>query len=176
MNRAELLAALEQRQDEVSTYFLDLKPARFTAGTQQRWSPAHHLDHLVRSNTPVALGLGAYRERFTTPCDPRAARSYEELRDTYRNALARARAQGVATATGRFVPEPSGDQAAQLKQYRESLDTLRAALQSWEDTELDASTMPHPLLGDLTIREMLLFTLYHNEHHLSGVKTRVEAE
>jgi hypothetical protein len=25
--------------------------------------------------------------------------------------------------------------------------------------------LPHPLLGKLTIREMLYFTVYHGEHH-----------
>jgi hypothetical protein len=32
--------------------------------------------------------------------------------------------------------------------------------------------MPHPLLGKLTVREMLLFTLYHNLHHVQNVARR----
>jgi hypothetical protein len=30
---------------------------------------------------------------------------------------------------------------------------------------LDLLILPHPLLGKLTLREMLYFTLYHVEHH-----------
>lgn len=31
--------------------------------------------------------------------------------------------------------------------------------------ELDKYILPHPLLGKLTIREMMYFTIYHVEHH-----------
>jgi hypothetical protein len=37
----------------------------------------------------------------------------------------------------------------------------------WSEAELDRYTLPHPLLGDLTMREMLCFTLYHNQRHIS---------
>jgi hypothetical protein len=32
--------------------------------------------------------------------------------------------------------------------------------------------LPHPLLGKLTVREMLFFTVYHNAHHLDQVASR----
>jgi hypothetical protein len=37
---------------------------------------------------------------------------------------------------------------------------------------LDRLRLPHPGLGLLTVREMLLFTLYHNTHHVLGVERR----
>jgi hypothetical protein len=46
------------------------------------------------------------------------------------------------------------------------------ALQGWSEQALDRLRLPHPGLGLLTVREMLLFTLYHNAHHVFGVAQR----
>jgi len=35
-----------------------------------------------------------------------------------------------------------------------------------DEDDLDRVMLPHPLLGKLTLREMLFFTIYHVEHHL----------
>jgi len=47
---------------------------------------------------------------------------------------------------------------------------LLAALRNWQDENLDEYLLPHPLLGKLTIREMLFFTLYHDQHHVNNVR------
>ncbi len=36
---------------------------------------------------------------------------------------------------------------------------------SFSEAQLDALILPHPLLGKLTLREMLYFTIYHVQHH-----------
>jgi hypothetical protein len=33
--------------------------------------------------------------------------------------------------------------------------------------------MPHPLLGKITAREMIYFTVYHSEHHVAATKKRL---
>jgi hypothetical protein len=43
----------------------------------------------------------------------------------------------------------------------------------WREADLDRYLLPHPLLGKLTLREMLHFTLYHNYHHVQSVATRL---
>ena len=41
--------------------------------------------------------------------------------------------------------------------------------------DLDRYRLPHPLLGKLTVREMLFFTVYHNYHHVRSVADRLAA-
>ena len=38
-------------------------------------------------------------------------------------------------------------------------------IDSFSEKDLDNYILPHPLLGKLTIREMLFFTIYHVQHH-----------
>jgi hypothetical protein len=53
---------------------------------------------------------------------------------------------------------------------------LRGALEGWTEPQLNRIRMPHPLLGCLTTREMLHFTLYHNQHHVAAVQRRLAGE
>ena len=39
---------------------------------------------------------------------------------------------------------------------------------------LDRYRLPHPLIGKLTLRELLLWTLYHNAHHVQRIAERRE--
>jgi hypothetical protein len=38
---------------------------------------------------------------------------------------------------------------------------------------MDRSAMKHPLIGLLSVREMLLFVIVHERHHLRNVQTRL---
>jgi hypothetical protein len=39
-------------------------------------------------------------------------------------------------------------------------------LHKWSEKNLDNTAVPHPLIGKLTLRKMLYFTIYHMKHHL----------
>jgi len=43
-------------------------------------------------------------------------------------------------------------------------------IKNYNEANLDKYIIPHPLLGKLTLREMLFFTIHHNEHHLDLIK------
>ena len=43
-------------------------------------------------------------------------------------------------------------------------------IDQWSESSLDRFKLLHPLLGRLTLREMLFFTIFHNEHHLRAMK------
>lgn len=41
------------------------------------------------------------------------------------------------------------------------------------DTDLDAYTVwKHPLLGPLTVREMIYFTIHHTDHHSASLQQK----
>ena len=47
------------------------------------------------------------------------------------------------------------------------INKLNKKIDSFDEKDLDRYILPHPLLGKLTIREMLFFTVYHVQHHQS---------
>lgn len=174
--RDDIVRALKWVHRESRAYWMDFVPDAFLAPLGDAWSPADNVRHLTRSIRPVAMALKIprliLRLRFGRP--KAASRTYVKLRDDYHQKLA---AGGKA---GRYAPsplQPSGDAEAErtriLAQHAEAVTALTQAVARWPDAKLDRYQLPHPLLGNLTVREMLFFTLYHDQHHVNVVRRRM---
>jgi hypothetical protein len=59
-----------------------------------------------------------------------------------------------------------------IEKYTEQKQRLISKIEKQSEIHLDKYILPHPLLGKLTLREMLYFTIHHNEHHLELLKSR----
>ena len=72
------------------------------------------------------------------------------------------------TASGRFIPKPVNisNRLRLAKSLVLKVGKLSYHIDRFSEQELDTLILPHPLLGKLTLREMLYFTCYHVEHHL----------
>jgi hypothetical protein len=175
-SKGELLHALNHLCDEGLQFWADLAPDLFVSPYGNAWSPADNLRHLIKSTTPVsralALPASALETMFGRASEPSA--SYVALRDRYRSLLA-----GGVDA-GEYAPSPVAvpdEQAAWQREIvsacRDALADLATVVARWEDGDLDRYRLPHPLLGALTVREMLIFTVYHYEHHRANVSRRM---
>jgi uncharacterized damage-inducible protein DinB len=88
---------------------------------------------------------------------------------------------GGGRASGGFVPERMEVTGPLISAHRHDLLTrwhrvntrLRDAVQPWSEQNLETLQLPHPLLGKLTAREILFFTIYHNHHHIAGAQSRL---
>jgi uncharacterized damage-inducible protein DinB len=77
-----------------------------------------------------------------------------------------------AKSTGAYLP---GDvlfekRDALLRDFSGHLDKLTAQVGKLTDEQMDGILLPHPLLGKMTIREILFFTIYHTQHHTNSMK------
>jgi len=173
----DLMQALEQSYQDVRHYFGELDAGVFVARLGEGvWSPAENLDHLVRSVEPLAGAMGKpkllLRWLFGTTTD--GSRSPEEIRGLYRGELA-----GGARSRGRFQPQVDDTSPAEaiheklLRDWQRAGHALIGATGRWRDEHMDRYRLPHPLLGKLTVREMLFFTLDHDRLHLEIVGRRL---
>ncbi|HEY0671009.1 MAG TPA: DinB family protein [Longimicrobiales bacterium] len=177
-SRSTLMQALASVEAEVAAFFGSLSQDEFVLRVDSAWTPAQHLDHLNISVSAVARGFSISRWllRLRFGRARRVSRSYEQLRDDYR-----ARLSAGGGATGRYVPtveelppeQRSVRQQELLARWQRVNARLRAALERWSEKQLDRIQLPHPLLGKLTAREMVFFTIYHNQHHVTGAKSRL---
>ena len=175
--KPELEEILVKVQGEVADYFAALPERVFFVRPEGAWSPAENVVHLIKSVRPVAMGLRLPRLMlklfFGTPQKP--SRRFQHLKEDYRAELGKG-----AKAPKRFVPRereapanPAASRLELLRRWQAAGTDLLAALRHWHETELDRFALPHPLLGKLTIREMIFFTLYHDLHHVNNVRRRL---
>lgn len=168
----EIREALTVETEAVHTFFESVDEDLFFTVPPDVWSPAENLVHLIQSVSPVVRALNlpkmALRLRFGNA--KHHSRPLAEVRHTYVNeALA-----GGAVAGGSFLPqvkeESIEERARMLVKWQEKGVALVEAIGKWDEKELDELVLPHPLLGDMTVREILFFTLYHNMHHVNDVQ------
>jgi RimJ/RimL family protein N-acetyltransferase len=170
----ELAAALERSARRTGEFFIQLSPAAFTAGDRRHWSPAHHLGHLILSHAAVAR---AFRLGRRLPAhETGRSRGYHELAGVALAGLRAAAPEWLADNPFTFEPGPEPDAAAMARQLADASAPTRAALREWSESDLDTRAIAHPLAGPLTAREMLLFMLLHDRHHVLGVRRRLRAD
>jgi DinB superfamily len=142
------------------------------------WSPAQNVVHLTKSTQPVAnaLGLPKLLLALLFRRSKNGSSSYASLRDRYQGILA------AGGGAGRFAPRelpppsnPADARARLLAGLGRAVEGLARRTDTWSETDLDRYQLPHPLLGKLTVREMLLFTVQHLAHHASKVEQRLGA-
>lgn len=102
--------------------------------------------------------------------------SYAALGDRYQGLLAAG--AGAGSFTPREVPPPANPRDKHTSLSPDSptpSSSLHSRIEKWSETALDRYRLPHPLLGKLTVREMLFFTVLHIAHHASKVEARQAA-
>lgn len=172
----ELIDALSRLLGEGMTFQSPRSDAWFFAPQQTWWSPSLHIRHLRRSSSALLNGVRLPKVmlqlRFGRP--KHQSRSFSELRKIYFDMI-----NGGAKAPASFVQaedgspaDPSSRRQEILSQWTRVTVELTNIISSWDEPSLDKVQVPHPLLGNLTIREIMGFTVFHTAHHLQRVAER----
>jgi hypothetical protein len=168
-----LLDSITSSEISVAGFFGELSDEEAVHRVGDAWTPLEHLAHLNTAVSAVARGFGINRLllRIRFGRSRSGSRTYDQIRDLYRGHLA-----AGGRARGGFIPTKGGDIADRAEifaRWARVNARLRAAVSEWSDRDLDRLRLPHPLMGNLTAREMLWFTLYHNDHHVTAAKSRL---
>lgn len=171
----DIQSALRALHQESVAYWDALETHTFLAPIGDAWSPADNIRHLTKSMRAVtqALRVPRFVLRLAFGNASAPSRSYASVCEIYRARLARGASAGRFAPRAQPVPsDPDAVRARIMASHAASIAALCAAITQWPEPSLDARRLPHPLIGRLTVREMLLFTVYHNRHHLENVQRR----
>lgn len=165
-----------QLSQEVASVLAKSKPVEdeiFFAPFGEKWSLALQLMHLTRSVKALNQALAApkllLRTQFGRPKRP--SMSYDAVVARYIKA-------NVPTKTG-FEPElpPKPSKEIIVNSFKKHhAELLKLVQGKWEEKKLDDYQVPHPLLGKMTIREMLCFMIHHLRHHQVAIDKIIESK
>lgn len=165
------MEALQSNARLIVDFFSSIPGPRFFEGDPEHWGPAHHLIHLTGTSAAIECGLrsGALPRHPTGQ-----SRTYAEVRDAATSSLA-ATPRDRLLEMGRVVVIPAGaSREGIVSEFVTSSAALRSTAAAWSEEALDRHAIAHPLIGPLTVREMLLFSVVHERHHLKLVRTSIE--
>lgn len=173
MDKRELIELLQHNHQVFLEDLSNYTDKEFCYAPEGKWSAALQLDHLIKSVAPVnmAMGLPHFLLQWLFGMSNRPSKTYEELIEKYHRKLSEG-----GKASGRFIPKdiPAHQKKHLLKKLNKLVNKLCQRTDRLNEKSLDTYLLPHPLLGKLTLREMLYFTAYHAEHHQKLVKKGLE--
>ena len=172
MNTPEIQQKLIENHRRFTDYIESLPGDVFGISRNGKWSPAQHLDHIRRSVQPLAQGfrLPKWLIKMIFGRSNRPGRTYDELVLKYTRKL-----EEGGRASGRFIPKEIslGQKKKLISSLNTDVQSLTRNLNKFTESELENIVLPHPLLGKLTIKEMMYFTIYHAEHHLKLTENNI---
>jgi uncharacterized damage-inducible protein DinB len=172
LNKFQIISHAENTIEDILKQCRQMDEDQFFYKSEQ-WSVAENLEHLSLSLHKSWLGLFApkllLKWKFGKP--DRQSLSYEELLQLYYHKLEAGYEQDK-----RYIPVVKEEKGAKEKLITrfehltiKFLDQIRYY---WEDDTMDEYQVPHPVLGMITIRELLYFNLFHNTHHYKTIRNR----
>jgi hypothetical protein len=164
VSKEEIIAKLKAGHAEFISTVVSLNESQFAFSQHGKWNAGQTLDHLYRAVGTLsnAMKLPLFMFSVLFGKSNRPSRSYDELVVKYRQKL-----EAGGRAGGRYLPSEVtfANRAKKVRALERSVKALCDRVSRYSDAQLDAYILPHPLLGKITIREMMYFTIYHAEHH-----------
>ncbi|HKQ57003.1 MAG TPA: hypothetical protein VJY35_03975 [Candidatus Eisenbacteria bacterium] len=169
----EIIAALESNAQNIAVFYRTLPERVVLDGDSDHWGPAHHLVHLTMGSVALERGLRS----GTLPLHSTGrSRTYAEVRDAATASLTSTPKDKLLDMGRKVMVAPDARLADITVGFERASTALRAAASTWAEDVLDRHAVRHPLMGELTVREMLLFFVVHERHHLKLVRTRLESQ
>lgn len=174
LDKYHILSSSESIIEEIIRSCNSMKDEYFFKSNGQ-WSAAENLEHLrlsfARSWQGLFLPKFILKWKFGKPTHNSLA--YEELEHVYRQKL-----NEGAKAAKRYTPQLqkkklTKEQLIDRFQYT-TTRYLNEIRYYWEDEHIDQYMLPHPILGLITVRELMYFNIFHCWHHFNTIRRRKE--
>lgn len=162
MNKSEILNDFEEAYRGMARAGHHFNEKEFFSPMGKKWSAAEHMRHLTFSAKVVNKGLKAPKVllalRFGITL--RSPKSYKKIVKAYQNA--------TFPATTGFEPKMKSNST----KSKEIEDFLTAHQQitdgfynNWNEFQLNRYQLKHPVLGKISLREIMYFMIHHIKHH-----------
>jgi len=164
MTKGVIINKLESNHLAFIEMIYSLSESEFVFSMNDKWTAGQQLKHIYLSVSPLKKGmmLPMFVLGVLFGKSNRQSRDYDSLVKKYHDKL-----QTGGVASGRYIPAAVNieQRDAIAQNLINTVTKLCKHISRLNESDLDKYILPHPLLGKLTIREMLYFTIYHVEHH-----------
>lgn len=169
MTKQELIATFCANHQTFIDYIHSLTDEELVYRSHEKWTPAQQLSHvyLCLLPFPKVLASKAYiLQKFGKI--HRTTWDYNMVIEQY--------LQTSLKAPQQFLPEQvnAGQKTKISADLQETLLVISELLNEFTEVELDNLVLPHPLLGNLTVKEMFYLMTYHPLHHLEQTRINLD--
>lgn len=172
-NKTNIVKLLYDSVDQFNELILHLNKDQFEKNINNKWSAGQDLVHLIKVLRIVNIGFALPKPilRVLYGINKNEKRTFQQLQTLYKTALANG-----AKSPSLYIPKPVlFKEKSYLIQKHQSLNqSLMNKLNIHTDIELDSFSLPHPILGKVTLGELATFTSFHTVHHFELLKSKLD--
>lgn len=168
MDTIRLKQHLKGTHHKLSDSITNWPENRFCDAPKDKWTAIQHLKHIHLSILPL-IRLLSDKPRFIAKSlgmSDHSSRSFDAITQWFKSQI-----KTGMLSPPRYVPEAITFEERDIEviAFNKSVDDLVAVIDLYTDTELEMYLIPHPILGNLTIREMMYFMDFHASHHMDHI-------
>lgn len=171
MNKAELHTLIDDKFGELTNWISEQPRNEFAIQkVPSKWSNGEHLEHLRKTARAINKGMKLPKLilRFKFGKLQREEYSYNYLIENYLNKLKAKKVKAPEGVSPGKINNSDYDRI--LSWFGQEKDTLKKNLERYNEKQLGQYVLPHPVIGNLSMREFTYFCCLHNEHHLDLMK------
>ena len=136
-----------------------------------KWSIGEETEHVILAAQGTLYLINQPKENL--PASDHASKSYDELELAYKSGLA------LTPGINNPLTNPQTGPLTKkqlVEKWENTMAGINKDLDQWTDEEMDKVTVwKHPLLGKLTPKEMLLFTIFHSKGHILTINAKISS-
>ncbi len=170
-NITELKSLLDTAKNDLVSYFNNEPLDRFNYKPENKaWSSGQHLVHLLKSEKAInkALGLPNLILRLKFGTRKHKEKTYDTIANYYTEKVKETKFKSPRSFEPGEVDTES--KAIILEKIEREFAQTKKLLDKWNEKTLSKYVVPHPIFGNMTMREITMFVSFHVYHHLNQLK------
>ncbi|MDT0557424.1 DinB family protein [Ichthyenterobacterium sp. W332] len=166
MDKEAIVELLEEKHQDLFKVLDSKNPEQWTSGPKGKWTTGQHALHLLQSIKPLntALSMPKFLLKYKFGKANRPVRAYDAVVKRYQDRLIEAKGKTFKGSQNMKLPS-FNDKSYILTRLQVEQKKLQVKTQRLKDKDLDHLILPHPLLGKMPVREIIMWTAYHVQHH-----------
>ncbi|MBV7270334.1 DinB family protein [Winogradskyella luteola] len=173
MNKEAIADLIEAKHSELIHWLQQQPEESWTEGPKGKWTQGQQTLHLLQSIKPLnnALSMPKFLLRYKFGKANRPVRDYNAIVKRYQERLEDAKGKTFKGSENMKVPQLE-DKNYILNRLQTESKKLQYKTKKISDKNLDTVILPHPLMGKMPVREIIMWTAHHVEHHIETLKSR----
>jgi hypothetical protein len=166
MDKDHIATLLDDKYNTLISWLENQNDDQWETGPEGKWTTSQQALHLLQSVKMLnnAVSMPKFMLKYKFGKANRDVRDYETVCKRYDERLVNAKGKTFKGFENKKVPKLK-DKPYFLKRLQIEQKKLQAKTLRWKDNDLDTFIIPHPLMGKMPVREIIMWSAYHVEHH-----------
>ena len=166
MHKDDIILKLEEKHQILLNWLEHQEDDKWELGPENKWTTGQQVLHLLQSIKTLnnALSFPKFILKYKFGKSNREVRDYDSVVNRYHERLKNVQGKTFGPSQNMKIPKIKEKQYLIDRLQTES-KKLQYKTNKWTDKQLDDYILPHPLMGKMPVREVIMWTIYHVEHH-----------